>query len=95
MCIVAGPDIDAEDALAAAHRRADLAGIGKPVDLRVFEELPLYLQGAILSHHAVVLAEDEPALYEYLRFPRKLWADQAHRQTLTAEEARRMIRSEG
>lgn len=60
---MAGPDTDRVDALHAAWR----AFRDPPVDVKVFEDLPVYLQGAVLEANEVLASPDEPALFEYLR----------------------------
>ena len=48
-------------------------------DIRFFEELPLHIKGEIIENGKVIIAADEPALYEYF-FPfRKEWEDQKFR----------------
>lgn len=83
LCIVAGPDRDRTQIL-----RAVWAQVGKQVDVKVFEDLPVYLQGEVFEAHRVLSTEDEPTLYEYLRPFWKRWRDQVHRQRLTTDEAR-------
>lgn len=90
LCIVAGPNGDPDALLRIAWRRVHLPD--RDLDVRVFENLPMFLKGAVLEAHEVVLTRDEPALYEYLYRFRKLWADQAHRQRVTEEEVRTMLR---
>jgi hypothetical protein len=50
-----------------------------PYDVRVFEALPLYLQGAVLDDGLLAVARDAPALSEYLRPWRKRWRHEARR----------------
>lgn len=90
LCIVAGPDGDPDALLRIAWRRVHLPD--RDLDVRVFENLPMFLKAAVLEAHEVILARDEPALYEYLYRFRKLWADQAHRQRVSEEEVRTMLR---
>lgn len=77
ICIVAGPGADAVDVLIDALGLTTRAG--KPYDVRVFEELPLFLKGAVLDHGMLVFARDATGLAEYLRPWRKVWEDQAAR----------------
>lgn len=47
-----------------------------PYDVRVFEELPVYIQGHVMDEGIVVSSPDEGALYEYFFFgARKRWDD--------------------
>lgn len=62
----------------------------KPYDVKAFEELPLYLKAEVLEHGVLVLARDEPALSEYLRTWRRIWADQAHRNRPRQEDMARI-----
>lgn len=89
ICVVAGPGKEPIDVLRLVWRTIDPNRLH--LDIRVFEELPRFLQGRLLERHEVIIARDEPALYEYLYPFRKLWQDEAHRQRLTTEEARRLV----
>ena len=90
-----GHQEDLPGALSEALRTITPGGLDHDLDIRLFEELPMYLKAAVLRDHEVLVSQDEGDLYEYLYFFRKLWEDQAHRQSLTAEEARRLVRGEG
>lgn len=90
LCIVAGPDGDPDALLRAAWRHVHVPG--RDLDIRVFENLPMFLKAAVLEDHEVLATPDEPALYEHLYRFRKRWADQAHRQRVTEEEVRTMLR---
>lgn len=92
VCLVAGPDRTPEEGLRAAWRQVDLDGREHRVDLSVFENLPRYLQGAVIEADDVLVTRDEPALYEYLYPYRKLWNDERHRHELTHEEAIGILR---
>lgn len=56
-----------------------LRGFDDVYDIRFFEELPLYIQGAIITEGAVIATRDEPALYEYFFRFRKDWEDCLYR----------------
>lgn len=45
-------------------------------DIRFFQELPLYIKGEIIDNGRVIICSDEPALYEYFFYYRKLWREQ-------------------
>ncbi len=51
-------------------------------DIWLFEELPLCLRISIITHHSILFCKDKPALFEHFYFYRKIWKDQAHRQTI-------------
>lgn len=46
-------------------------------DIRIFEELPLYIKMNIINNHKLIFAKDTGKLYEYFYFYRKLWSNQA------------------
>lgn len=92
VCLVAGPDVDPEETLRLAWRRLNLEGLDHRVDLSVFENLPRYLQGAVIEADQVLVTRDEPALYEYLYPYRKLWNDERYRHELSHEEALDILR---
>lgn len=89
VCIVAGPGVGIWDALAAAWTRARLGD--RPYDIKVFEELPLFLKAAVLERGVLLLARDPVSLSEYLRPWARLWADQAHRNRMGEDDARRLL----
>jgi hypothetical protein len=63
--------------------RAAWSGAGllsREHDIKVFEELPLYLKGEVIDGCVLVASRDEAALWEYLRSFRKVWEDQAVRR---------------
>lgn len=85
VCLVAGPTRDAVEVLL---RGLEIAGRAEtPYDVRVFEELPLFLKGAMLDSGRLAFAEDPVALQSYLWPWRKVWADQQAR-TLAARAER-------
>ncbi len=55
-------------------------------DVRMFHELPLFIQKDVIEMGRLVFTRDEPALYEYLYPFRKRWEDQKFRQQLSREE---------
>ncbi|HEV8360859.1 MAG TPA: nucleotidyltransferase domain-containing protein [Candidatus Thermoplasmatota archaeon] len=77
ICLVGGPGSTPFETLGKAWSRARIGG--KAYDLKAFEELPLYLKAEVIERGQILLAQDEPALSEYLRVWRRIWADQAHR----------------
>lgn len=89
VCLVAGPSQRPEDVLRQAWTRVPPGD--RRFDVRVFEELPLFLQGEVLDHGSLVFAVDEPALSEYLRPFRRLWHDQAARRHRTPDDVERVL----
>lgn len=92
VCVVAGPAADPEEVQRAAWRAIPSELAGHDVDIKVFEDLPRFLQGAVIEDHEVLWSPDEPALYEHLYPFRRLWEHEAHRHRLTKEEARQLVR---
>lgn len=83
ICIVA-PNQEPSVVLGKVFRKLDT--VGKKYDVHVFEELPLYLQMEIIKNHRIMFTKDKYELYEYFYFYRKLWKDQAHRNTPSKKE---------
>jgi len=52
--------------------------LGGKYDIKVFENLPLYVKMEVIRHHEVIHG-DELDLSEYFYFFRKLWQDMGHR----------------
>ncbi len=52
--------------------------LGGKYDIKVFENLPLYIKMEVIRHHKVICG-DELDLSEYFYFFRKLWQDMEHR----------------
>ncbi len=46
-------------------------------DVRIFEELPLYIKASIINNYSIIYANNLKNLYEYFYFFRKLWLDQS------------------
>jgi hypothetical protein len=84
ICIVAPQYQQREELLNEVYRKIDV--YTKKYDVRIFEQLPLYLQIAIIKNHEIIYTKDIYELHEYFYFFRKLWNDQKHRQTLTKQE---------
>lgn len=89
VCIVGGPGKEVRAVLRLAWTRARLGG--RPYDIKVFEELPLFLKAEVLERGVLVLSRDAPGLSEYLRHWRKIWADQAHRHRPSWQDIDRMF----
>jgi hypothetical protein len=88
ICIVA-PNCSRLDLLREIYRNLDVHG--KNYDVRIFEDLPLYIKIQIIEDNEIIFTKDVYELYEYFYFFRKLWEDQAHRQKLTREELAEML----
>ncbi|MHB8584859.1 MAG: nucleotidyltransferase domain-containing protein [Thermoplasmatota archaeon] len=86
VCIVAGPDRDPATVASRAMREVYLGQ--HEFDIKIFEDLPLYLKGAVIDADRVLWAEDEVQLYEYLRPFRRSWDDQKHRQKVPLADLR-------
>jgi uncharacterized protein len=80
VCLVAGPEASA---IELQHQAWRIAG---PYDVRVFEDLPLWMQGEVLETGKVVLARDPVSLHDYLRPKWKQWQDQRRRVRLSPAE---------
>lgn len=46
-------------------------------DVRIFEELPLYIKMDIIKNHRIIFSKNTPELYYYFYHYRKLWNDQS------------------
>lgn len=89
ICIVA-PDAEKRaELLNKVYRNLDV--FSKKYDVRIFEELPLYIQIQIIQNHEVIYARDIYEMHEYFYYFRKLWEDQAARQHVTKEELATML----
>jgi predicted nucleotidyltransferase len=84
ICVVA-PEVREAEKQAALLGQIWQRLDGSRYDLSLFEELPLYLQAAIVEHHQVLFCRDLPALNEYFYGTRRRWHSQVHRQRLTFE----------
>ena len=88
LCIVA-PEV----ADRAALRREALARIRDArYDVRIFELLPLFMKMAVIEEGIVVQSRDVLELYEYFYPFRREWDDQKHRQKISREEMREILR---
>ncbi len=89
ICLVAPSAEKRAELLKEVYRNLDV--VSKKYDVRIFEELPLYIQIQIIQNHEVVYAKEIYELYEYFYYFRKLWEDQAARQYVTKEELAAML----
>ncbi len=84
ICIVLPSHKYMKDILNEIYRKLDV--FTKKYDVRIFEELPLYIQINIIESNKIIYSKDIYELYEYFYFIRKLWEDQMMRQQVTAAE---------
>jgi predicted nucleotidyltransferase len=89
ICIVAPSPENRAELLKDVYRNLDV--FSKKYDVRIFEELPLYMQIQIIQSHEVVHTKDIYEMHEYFYYFRKLWEDQASRQHMTREELAAML----
>ena len=57
-------------------------------DIKIFEDMPLFLKMEVIKNHKIVYAKNVYQLYEYFYKFRKIWKDQEHRQKLTKDDIR-------
>ena len=55
-------------------------------DIRIFNELPLYIKIHIIEDGLLIYSYNKLDLYEFFYIYRKLWDDQKHRQEISKEE---------
>ncbi len=89
ICLVAPACKDKAGLLREVHRNLDV--FSKKYDVRIFEELPLYIQIQIIENHEIIYTKDVYEMFEYFYYFRKLWEDQASRQHVTREELAAML----
>ncbi len=89
ICIVAPECKDRRGLTKELYRNLDV--FSKKYDVRIFEELPLYIKAQIINKNEIIYAKDIYELYEYFYFFRKLWEDQAQRQKVTKDEIVQML----
>lgn len=89
ICIVAPECKDRRSLLKEIFRKLDV--FLKRYDVKIFEELPLYIQIQIIQNNEIIYAKDIYELYEYFYNIRKLWEVQAERQKVTSEELAEML----
>lgn len=87
VCIVS-PNTPASEILSMVFQNVDVEK--EHYDVKVFEELPLYLKAEVIRRYVVVIG-DEGEIAEYFRVFWKIWKDQEHRQKFTKEELKRIL----
>jgi predicted nucleotidyltransferase len=63
VCLVLAPERAARDRAALTRKRLDYVQ-DFPVDVQIFQGLPLFVQRRVLKEGRVLLVKDEPRLYE-------------------------------
>jgi len=89
LCLVA-PDVEDKSRL---WRRAISEPRDPRYEVRIFELLPLYMKMAVIEEGLVVCTRSVLDLYEYFYPFRREWGDQKHRQQLSLEEMRSLLRA--
>lgn len=89
ICIVAPECKDRRGLLIEVFRKLDV--FLKKYDVKIFEELPLYIQIQIIQNNEIIYTKNVYEQYEYFYSIRKLWGVQAERQKLTGEELAEML----
>lgn len=83
ICIVA-PNEDIHQLISFILQNVNVTS--KKYDVRVFQELPLYIKIQVIENGELLYSANELDLYEHFYLYRKLWNDQKHRQEITKEE---------
>lgn len=83
ICIVA-PNEDIHQLISIILQNVNVTS--KKYDVRVFQELPLYIKIHVIENGKLIYSGDKLDLYEYFYLYRKLWNDQKHRQEISKEE---------
>jgi len=55
-------------------------------DIRIFNELPLYIKIHIIEDGLLIYSPNKLDLYEFFFIYRKLWDDQKHRQEISKDD---------
>lgn len=55
-------------------------------DIRIFNELPLYIKIHIIEDGLLIYSSNKLDLYEFFFIYRKLWDDQKHRQEISKDD---------
>ncbi len=83
ICIVA-PNEDIHQLISFVLQNVNVTS--KKYDIRVFQELPLYIKIQVIENGELLYSANELDLYEHFYLYRKLWSDQKHRQEISREE---------
>jgi len=83
ICIVA-PNEDLHQLLSFILQNVNVSA--KKYDVRIFNELPLYIKIHIIEDGLLIYSSNKLDLYEFFFIYRKLWNDQKHRQKISKED---------
>ena len=83
ICIVA-PNEDLHQLLSFVLQNINVSA--KKYDVRIFNELPLYIKIHIIEDGLLIYSSNKLDLYEFFFIYRKLWDDQKHRQKISKED---------
>lgn len=83
ICIVA-PNEDIHQLISFILQNVNVTT--KKYDVRLFQELPLYIKIHVIENGELLFSPNKLDLYEYFYLYRKLWNDQKHRQEISREE---------
>jgi len=83
ICIVA-PNEDLHQLLSFVLQNINVGA--KKYDIRIFNELPLYIKIHIIEDGLLIYSSNKLDLYEFFYIYRKLWDDQKHRQKISKED---------
>ena len=83
ICVVA-PNEDIYELISQLLQNININA--KKYDIRVFNELPLYIKIHVIQHGVLIYSSNKLDLYEYFYIYRKLWDDQKHRQEISKED---------
>ena len=83
ICIVA-PNEDLHQLLSFILQNINVSA--KKYDVRIFNELPLYIKIHIIEDGLLIYSSNKLDLYEFFFIYRKLWDDQKHRQKISKED---------
>ena len=83
ICIVA-PNEDLHQLLSFILQNVNVSA--KKYDVRIFNELPLYIKIHIIEDGLLIYSSNKLDLYEFFFIYRKLWSDQKHRQKISKED---------
>jgi len=83
ICIVA-PNEDVHQLLSFVLQNINVDA--NKYDIRIFNELPLYIKIHIIEDGLLIYSPNKLDLYEFFFIYRKLWDDQKHRQEISKED---------
>ena len=83
ICIVA-PNEDLHQLLSFVLQNINVEA--NKYDIRIFNELPLYIKIHIIEDGLLIYSSNKLDLYEFFFIYRKLWDDQKHRQEISKDD---------